>query len=581
MSPGATLPHPATAPTRGEGDRPARRWRQGFGSLSPRAGAARESGERAIGAVAPALTLALAACGPSTNPATEPTAPPRGILLISIDTLRADHVSAYGYERPTTPRIDSLAGRGVLFEHAFSTTSWTLPAHLSMLTGLGIDAHGACDDRLWDRVDEAGERVPPPLRGTFVSEVLHEAGWATAGFYTWKYLDDTFGFGPGFDVWERLGHDFFSHPEIGAEFLRLRRADDVEGMKALAAQYPDLLDSARVTSPETIERAKTWLSEHMAQNPAQPFFLFVHLFDVHDPYLPPEGFDRFGDPDYRGPIDGRRITSPDSPVRGDMPAADLERLVSLYDGGILWVDSEVGRLLDHVDQLDLTHDTLVVVTSDHGEEFYEHGQKVHRRQLFVESTRVPLLMRWPAALPAGQKIDESVGLIDLAPTLLAAAGLRSPSPMEGRDLGPLARGHPRSTQRAPTYSSLLLRFEEGRWIERQIGFVDGHEHELLSFLPDGSWTGTLFDLRRDPREHQGQGFGPEDERGQRVLERLDRLQRVGLALREGLPSRGADLPSLSELDKSQLAAMGYVGVSEERASSSDAARVCTRGCVWD
>ena len=113
--------------------------------------------------------------------------------------------------------------------------------------------------------------------------MLQEAGWATAGFYTWKYLDDTFGFGPGFDSWERHGHDFFSHPEIGAEFLRLKQAEDLEGMKALAAQHPDLLDPARVTSPETIERAKNWLSDHLAQDAAQPFFLFVHLFDVHDP----------------------------------------------------------------------------------------------------------------------------------------------------------------------------------------------------------------------------------------------------------------------------------------------------------
>ena len=265
-----------------------------------------------------------------------------------------------------------------------------------------------------------------------------------------------------------------------------------------------------------------------------------------------------------------------------MPAADLERLISLYDGGILWVDSEVGRLLDHLDQLGLARDTLVIVTSDHGEEFYEHGQKVHRRQLFVESTRVPLLMRWPAALPAGERVDASVGLIDVAPTLLAAAGLRSPTPMEGRDLGPLARGQRQGEQAVPTYTSLLVRFEEGRWIERQIGFGDGSRaRAVVPSFQTAAGVEPSSDLRGDPEERQGTPFRAEDARGRRVLERLDRLQRVGLALREQLPARGAGLPALSELDKSQLAAMGYAGVSEERATSSDAARVCTQGCVWD
>src|SRR5688572_8062213 len=113
--------------------------------------------------------------------ACEPAERPRpNVLLVSIDTLRADHLSCYGYERPTSPRLDRLAKEGVLFERAVSTTSWTLPAHLSMLTGLPISAHGACDDRLWDRRDARGELIPPPLRGTFFAESLQAAGYATA-----------------------------------------------------------------------------------------------------------------------------------------------------------------------------------------------------------------------------------------------------------------------------------------------------------------------------------------------------------------------------------------------------------------
>jgi arylsulfatase A-like enzyme len=519
-------------------------------------------------------------CGP--DPIHAPR--PRGILLVSIDTLRADHCSAYGYARPTTPPLDRLAREGVLFERCFSPTSWTLPAHLSMLTGLGIDAHAACDDRLWDRVDRTGQRVAPPLKGTFVSEVLSAAGWATAGFYTWKYLEDTFGFGAGFDVWERVGHDFFSHPEIGAEFLRLRRENDVEGMKALAAKHPELLEPARLTSPQAIDAAQQWLTKHLEDDAARPFFLFVHLFDAHDPYTPPADFDRFGDPAYTGRIDGLHVTSPDSPVRGDMEAPDLERLISLYDGGILWVDSEVGRLLAHLESLGLERDTLVVLTSDHGEEFYDHGQKVHRRQLFVESTRVPLVMRWPAGIETGERVSQTVGLVDLAPTFLAAAREGSTTPMEGANLLPLARGGKLQGER--TYASLLWRFEAGDWIERQVGLVTGAQHELLSYAPDRAWTGATFDLDRDPTERSATPFAGDDARGRAALERLGRLARRSEALRGRLPVKGATLPSLTDLDKSQLAAMGYTGVAEERAPSTGTAEalgsvnLCSQGCVW-
>ncbi len=502
------------------------------------------------------------------------------VLLISIDTLRADHLSCYGYERATSPRIDALAEQGVLFERAVSTTSWTLPAHLSMLTGLPISAHGVCDDRLWDRKDARGKPIPPPLRGTFVSESLQAEGYATAGFYTWKYLDDQFGFGPGFDHWERLGWDFFSHPEVGARYLELRQADDTEGLKALAAAHPELLDPARRTSPEAIDRAMAWLDEERAAEQSRPFFLFVHLFDVHDPYQPPPEFDRFGDPAYAGSIDGARVTSPDSPVRGDMPPADLERLVSLYDGGIAFVDAQVGRLLDHLEERGLARDTLVILTSDHGEEFFEHGQKTHRRQLYVESVEVPLILRWPARLPRGERVGGTVGLIDLVPTILAATEVPAKLALPGTDLLGFARGQ--SSNEARTYSSLLFRFEGGKAIERQMGLFFGDEHALLSCSDGGPCKVRLYDLSRDPRE-RGDPSAVElaDPAARSIDERIARLRSSLGALRARLPDRGAELPALSDLDKSQLAALGYTGVSEESESETASERLCLDGCVWE
>jgi arylsulfatase A-like enzyme len=502
------------------------------------------------------------------------------VLLVSIDTLRADHLSCYGYERATTPELARLAEDGVLFERAVSTTSWTLPAHLSMLTGLPISAHGACDDRLWDRKDAGGARIPPPLRGTFVSESLRAAGYATAGFYTWKYLDDQFGFGPGFDVWERVGYDFFSHPEVGARYLELKRAGDVEGMKALAAEHPELLDPAHRTSPEAIDHAIEWLDGRRSSEATQPFFLFVHLFDVHDPYLPPREYDHFGDPSYAGKIDGAHVTSPDSPVRGDMPTADLERLISLYDGGIAFVDAQVGRLLARLDELSLARDTLLIVTSDHGEEFFEHGQKTHRRQLYVESVEVPLILRWPARLPRGTRVAGTVGLIDLVPTILAAAGVPMSLALPGSDLLPLALRE-RANEPRP-YSSLLYRFEGGKAIERQVGLFFGDEHALFSCSAGQPCGMRLYDLSRDPRERADPPvLAPADPAALPAEERIARLRASLAALRARLPDRGAELPVLSDLDKSQLAALGYSGATEASESEDASERLCLDGCVWE
>ena len=159
---------------------------------------------------------------------------------------------------------------------------------MASLAGRAGAAPGVDDDRLYSRDAAQGEPIEVPLLGVFESEVLQSAGYATAGFFTWKYLENPFGFGPGFDVWERLGHTFYSHPEVGPRWERLQTAGDVEGMKALAAEHADLFDAARPSAPETVERALAWLGEREDAQDEQPFFLFVHLFDVHDPYHPPE-----------------------------------------------------------------------------------------------------------------------------------------------------------------------------------------------------------------------------------------------------------------------------------------------------
>jgi arylsulfatase A-like enzyme len=501
----------------------------------------------------------------------DPGAPPN-VLLISIDTLRADHLHCYGYERATSPRIDALASEGVLFERAVSSTSWTLPAHLSMLTGLPVSAHGVCDDRLWTRNNSAGAPISPPLKGRFVSEDLADAGYNTAGFFTWKYLEPQFGFGAGFDTWERLGHQFFTHPVVGPEFQRLRAAGDVEGLRALAAKHPALFDDTLPSSPEVIEHASEWLGEQSADD---PFFLFVHLFDVHDPYTPPAPFDTMFDPDYTGPIDGRRITSDDSPVRGDMPPRDLENLIARYDGGIAYVDHQVGELLDRLSALGLDENTLVILTSDHGEEFFEHGHKTHRRQLHMESVHVPLVMRWPASLPQGERVSGYVGIIDLAPSMLAACGIEAPVPLGGVDLLPFARGLAENSKR--TYTAELMLFDGSSAPERHLGVGTGLDWTITRRRGDSTLDELRIDLAADPLG-RGNGAPLGTAMASEHSGLMQRIRESFGSLRAAQPERSGGLPQLTDHDRQQLAAMGYTSGGEF--GEGDENRLCIDGCIW-
>ena len=505
-------------------------------------------------------------------------APPErpNVVLISLDTLRADHLSCYGYRRPTSPRIDALAEEGVRFAETWSTTSWTLPAHLSMLTGLSISAHGVCDDRLWQVVAADGGPDELPLRGTLLPEVLGERGYATGGFYTWKYLEPRFGFGRGWDVYERAGHSVFSHPEWSARFAELRAAGATDELRAWMEESPELFDESRPTAGEATDRALAWLDETHAADPDRPFFLFLHLFDVHDGYTPPEEFDRFGAPGYDGPIDGRNVTAPDSPVHPGMAPRDLERLVSLYDGEIAWVDSQVGRVVDRLDELGLADDTLIVVTSDHGEEFFEHGGKTHRANLHVESLHVPLVMRWPAGLPAGEVVDGPTGLVDLVPTVCALARVPAPECVSGRDLSAVARGD--ATNAETDYLGELFVFPpDGARPDHHVGVRGPGRFELQRRGPAGTSTLGFDRAGGDAAELRGSELDPED---RAVFEvRLGLLRTGAREVRGCAPAVPLDAVPLSASEIAELAALGYSGTDAGTARGG-ADRLCLDGCVW-
>jgi arylsulfatase A-like enzyme len=314
------------------------------------------------------------------------------VLVISIDSLRADHIGAYGYAKPTTPRIDALARSGTLFERALSSTSWTLPAHVALLTGVADSVHGVVDE----------SRTLGPALPT-LAERLRARGFATAAVVSGPYLHPRFGLDRGFDRYLNcmgfLDETFEPGPGAGVNIHLDSHGD--------------------VTSPCVVRRALEWLGEQGDR----PAFVFVHFWDVHYDYHPPAGYAERFEPPYEGHLDPSGFEL-NPAIHRAMPARDLEHLLALYDGEVLYTDEHVGRLLDGVAALG-RRDPYVALTADHGEAFFEHGEKGHQKDLHAEVVRVPLVFSGPG-IPAGARRPGPAHITDVTPTLLDLLGFAEP-----------------------------------------------------------------------------------------------------------------------------------------------------------
>jgi arylsulfatase len=315
------------------------------------------------------------------------------LLLISIDTLRADHLKCYGYKQDTSPHLDQLAKEGVLFENLTSASSWTVPSHMSMFTSLYPSVHGVENIRA-----QLGEGVPT------LAQCLAKNGYLTQAFVVAPALDHRFGFDRGFK-----GYDDFS-------FMR-------------KMSFPQARKNPAIT-----DLATQWLKKHSRKN----FFLFLHYFDCHSDYLPPAPFDRKFDPDYKGRENGRGIMqrSKRDDLMERISVRDLAHMEALYDGGIAFTDENVGEILQLLQELALSEKTLVIVLSDHGEAFLEHGLIYHGNSLYEEELQAPLIMRLPGVIPAGKRVAGNVSHVDLMPTVLGLLHLACPSQIQGIDLSP-------------------------------------------------------------------------------------------------------------------------------------------------
>lgn len=306
--------------------------------------------------------------------ALRPARPP-DILLVTIDTLRADRCSAYGYSRPTTPNLDRLAQEGVLFEAAYAPMATTGPAHASMFTGLPPRSHGLLKN---------GHLLRPEL--TTLAESLLARGYQTAAFVSSYVVNHGFGFSQGFGTYD----DDFADGRPSGRTIRW------EGRQA-PEEFARLADQTRA-------RAVRWLADrgHLAPpRDAPPFFLWVHLFDPHYPYDPPPEHRLF------------------SPAQAD--ASELEVAKAAYDGEVHFADAELGKLVDALRAAGRLDNTLLIVVGDHGEGLMDHGHMYHGIHLYEEAVRVPLVIRWPQHLRP-HRVREPIAIVDLAPSLLSFAG---------------------------------------------------------------------------------------------------------------------------------------------------------------
>jgi arylsulfatase A-like enzyme len=299
-----------------------------------------------------------------------------------------------------------------------------------------------------------------------------------------------------------------------------------------------------VTGPRTVEAVTRWLEAGAAAKDERPIFLFVHLWDVHYDYIPPPGYAERFDPDYTGHLDARNL--PNNPAIGPrMDPRDLEHLIALYDGEIAFTDENLGRILAELDRRGRLHDALVVVTADHGEEFFEHGGKGHQRSLFDEVVRVPLIFRWTGHLPSGSRVADQVQLIDLMPTLLALAGIGERPATQGRDLRPLLRG-----ESMPPASALLELLVD----QNDVRALRTREGKTISWRQVGA--SGRYDLVRDPGELRPVSVkSPELTRGLAELERAIREAEAFPSPRAVRADVGADL-------KRRLGILGYTEADE-------------------
>jgi arylsulfatase A-like enzyme len=447
----------------------------------------------------------LPACG-----AGAPAGEPRNVILISLDTLRPDHLGCYGHGRETSPAIDALAERGVRFADASSSAPWTLPAHTTMFTGLYPSRHG---------VKDYSHRLG--AESLTLAEIL-----AARGFQTWAVVNTWNIADPRFEIFQGFRDE-------NVHYVRESQADANGGQRILN------------TGAAVAEQARELLR---GRDPGRPFFLFAHFYDAHTDFTPaPEYRRRFVGP-YSGKLDGTTVQLFAIRDRGlRLSEADLRHLRELYDAEIRQLDDVLAEFFEFLEQEGLERETLIVLTSDHGEEFQEHGGLLHGRTQHEELLRVPLILAGPG-IPRGAVVEQPVSLVDLLPTILSVLGMAPPAPVDGIDLVPAWGG--------ATLPERVL-FGEADHNNRVDGkpVIDIKRMARLGpaklHLDRSTEAVQLYDLASDPHEQR--------DLAARAPERVELLRAALARFLDGAVASQASGAELSPAELELLRQLGYAG----------------------
>jgi arylsulfatase A-like enzyme len=396
---------------------------------------------RLLGVFLVIILVVGAGCAPSRSDKPD-------IFLIIIDTLRADHLGCYGYHRDTSPVLDSLAAEGTVFTRFQALSPWTLPSCASIWTGLTVQSHMA------GKRDLVTYGLHPELDN--IATILKSQGYITLGFVNTILLSRNVGFASGFDHYSCAIH---GHGRAG----------------------------------ETVDEVIEWFYDNRG-NPS-PKLVVIHLFDVHAPYDPPAGFDMRYSPE-----GSRGVTEWCTDSLNNPNPDDLDHLIDMYDGEIAWVDSQLGRLFAELRRTGIADNALIIVTSDHGEEFLDHGSCSHAHTLFQELLHVPLIVAGPG-IPVGIVDSVPCGQFDILPVIAGFAGVPLPEQVEGVDLF----SDPPSRRIIPASGVIRGHFQTGpnENFESICSVMDWPSKAIVNFK---TIEEVIYDLRTDPGESAPMGM---------------------------------------------------------------------------
>lgn len=408
--------------------------------------------------------------------------PAKNVIIILVDCLRADHLGCYGYTRKTSPFIDDIARSGIIFENCISPSSWTVPSVASLFTGLYPQQHG---------INKSGIIIIESL--TTLQEVLEEQAVTTAAFVTNNFLNSKFGYAKGFHYY----FDYYCQP-VFKEYLASRlfffnallyfkneifNPRLVQHHRYWSLGVPPFNLKGMLTSEMVTDDVLEWIQI----NRDKPFYIYIHYMDLHGPY------DVMGSPVFDNktyPTQSRK-----------------EKTINVYDGRIVYVDKQIHRIWEYLNQLNMSEKTLLIITADHGNEFYDHKGRGHGHTLYEELIRVPLIVVNPYLPKIGQRVEKQVSLIDIPTTVLDFINLKPPEQMKGESLLTLSTDSLHGLE--PSYDlsytksgKRRLRTKAGRSRIRRVILESLRVDNKWKIIVGSDGKTELYNLKKDKKEQK-------------------------------------------------------------------------------